>query len=74
MGLHGAGHGQPPCRASRAGVPNPSVKASEWGWQIDPVGWVLHPEPVLMASLREAAVYQVENGFGARDQKDERER
>ena len=40
-------------------VPNPYVKASDWGWQIDPVGLRLrtgHP----VRAVREAAVYRGE--------------
>ncbi|MBM3715168.1 MAG: glycoside hydrolase family 1 protein [Actinobacteria bacterium] len=48
------------------GVPNPTLEASEWGWQIDPVGlrlvlnqfWDRWQKPLFI----------VENGLGARDQ------
>ena len=48
------------------GVPNPTLKASEWGWQIDPKGlryilnefWDKYRKPLFI----------VENGLGARDQ------
>lgn len=48
------------------GVPNPTLKASEWGWQIDPVGlriilndyWDRWQKPLFI----------VENGLGANDQ------
>lgn len=48
------------------GVPNPTLKASEWGWQIDPIGlryvlnqiWNLYHKPIFI----------VENGLGAHDQ------
>ena len=48
------------------GVPNPTLKASEWGWQIDPVGlrivcnqfWERWGKPLFV----------VENGLGAKDQ------
>lgn len=48
------------------GVPNPTLKASEWGWQIDPVGlritlntfWDRWRKPLFI----------VENGLGAVDQ------
>lgn len=48
------------------GVPNPTLKASEWGWQIDPVGlriilndyWNRWQKPLFI----------VENGLGAKDQ------
>lgn len=47
------------------GVPNPTLKASEWGWQIDPIGlryalnriWDLYHKPIFI----------VENGLGAHD-------
>lgn len=46
-------------------VPNPHLKSSEWGWQIDPVGlrtllnelWDRYQKPLFI----------VENGFGAKD-------
>lgn len=49
-----------------AGVPNPTLKASEWGWQIDPKGlrytlntfWDKYRKPLFI----------VENGLGAKDQ------
>ena len=48
-----------------AGVPNPTLEASEWGWQIDPVGlrvvlndyWDRWGKPLFI----------VENGLGAKD-------
>jgi 6-phospho-beta-glucosidase len=48
------------------GVPNPTLKASEWGWQIDPMGlrvvlnqfWYRWRKPLFV----------VENGLGAVDQ------
>lgn len=48
------------------GVPNPTLPASEWGWQIDPIGlrlvlnqfWDRWQKPLFI----------VENGLGARDQ------
>ena len=48
------------------GVPNPTLDASEWGWQIDPVGlriimndyWDRWQKPLFI----------VENGLGARDE------
>ncbi|ROZ64341.1 glycoside hydrolase family 1 protein [Kocuria soli] len=48
------------------GVPNPTLKASEWGWQIDPVGlrivlndyWDRWQKPLFI----------VENGLGAKDE------
>ena len=52
-----------------SGVPNPYLKASDWGWQIDPVG--------LRYSLNEIydryqlPIFVVENGLGAYDTIDE---
>ncbi len=48
------------------GIPNPTLEASEWGWQIDPVGlrivlnqfWHRWQKPLFI----------VENGLGAKDQ------
>ncbi|MFT3945140.1 MAG: glycoside hydrolase family 1 protein [Ancrocorticia sp.] len=48
------------------GVPNPTLPASEWGWQIDPIGlrivlndfWERWQKPLFI----------VENGLGAKDQ------
>jgi 6-phospho-beta-glucosidase len=48
------------------GIPNPTLPASEWGWQIDPIGlrivlnqfWDRWQKPLFI----------VENGLGARDQ------
>lgn len=48
------------------GVPNPTLEASEWGWQIDPIGlrlvlnqfWDRWQKPLFI----------VENGLGAKDQ------
>ncbi|PRB43066.1 6-phospho-beta-glucosidase [Arthrobacter sp. MYb23] len=48
------------------GIPNPTLPASEWGWQIDPIGlrivlnqyWERWQKPLFI----------VENGLGARDQ------
>lgn len=48
------------------GVPNPTLKASEWGWQIDPLGlryilntlWDRYQKPLFI----------VENGLGAKDE------
>lgn len=48
------------------GVPNPTLKASEWGWQIDPHGlryilntlWDRYQKPLFI----------VENGLGAKDE------
>lgn len=46
-------------------VPNPYVKASDWGWQIDPVG--LRYALVTLYERYEASLFIVENGFGAID-------
>jgi 6-phospho-beta-glucosidase len=48
------------------GIPNPELEASEWGWQIDPIGlrvvlnqyWDRWQKPLFL----------VENGLGARDE------
>lgn len=47
-------------------VPNPYVKASDWGWQIDPVG--LRYSLVTLWERYEVPLFIVENGFGAIDQ------
>jgi len=49
-------------------VPNPYVKASDWGWQIDPVGlrYVLN----ILYERYQKPLFIVENGFGAIDVKD----
>lgn len=47
-------------------VPNPYVKASDWGWQIDPVG--LRYSLVTLYERYELPLFIVENGFGAIDQ------
>ncbi|WP_034915005.1 6-phospho-beta-glucosidase [Erwinia sp. 9145] len=49
-------------------VPNPHLPASEWGWQIDPLGL-----RVLMNQLYdryEKPLFIVENGLGARDKQE----
>lgn len=63
--------GDPEVKASGAGnimggIPNPTLEASQWGWQIDPVGlrlvlseyWERWQKPLFI----------VENGLGARDE------
>ncbi|MDQ1075358.1 MULTISPECIES: glycoside hydrolase family 1 protein [Microbacterium] len=48
------------------GIPNPTLPASEWGWQIDPVGLRL-----VIAQFWERwqkPLFVVENGLGARDE------
>ncbi len=47
-------------------VPNPYVKASDWGWQIDPVG--LRYSLNTLYERYEMPIFIVENGFGAIDQ------
>lgn len=46
-------------------VPNPYVKASDWGWQIDPVG--LRYSLTTLYERYELPLFIVENGFGAID-------
>ncbi|MGC3954260.1 MAG: glycoside hydrolase family 1 protein [Propionicimonas sp.] len=48
------------------GVPNPTLPASEWGWQIDPRGlrWVLNR----LWDRYQLPLFIVENGLGAKDQ------
>lgn len=46
-------------------VRNPHVKASEWGWQIDPVG--LRYTLSVVYERYQKPLFIVENGFGARD-------
>ena len=47
------------------GVPNPTLKASEWGWQIDPKGlrYVLNQ----LWDKYQKPLFIVENGLGAAD-------
>lgn len=47
------------------GVPNPTLEASEWGWQIDPVGlrWILNT----YWDRWQKPLFIVENGLGAKD-------
>ena len=46
-------------------VPNPHVQASEWGWQIDPVG--LRYSLNILYERYQLPLFIVENGLGARD-------
>jgi 6-phospho-beta-glucosidase len=46
-------------------VPNPHVKASDWGWQIDPVG--LRYSLNVLYERYQKPLFIVENGFGAFD-------
>lgn len=50
-------------------VPNPYVKTSDWGWQIDPIG--LRYALNLLYERYQKPLFIVENGFGAIDTKDE---
>ena len=50
-------------------VKNPYVKASDWGWQIDPVG--LRYSLVTLYERYELPIFIIENGFGAIDILDE---
>lgn len=47
------------------GVPNPTLEASEWGWQIDPQGlhWILNE----FWERYRKPLFIVENGLGAKD-------
>jgi 6-phospho-beta-glucosidase len=49
-----------------AGVPNPHLKASEWGWQIDPEGlrYILNQ----LYDRYQKPLFIVENGLGAVDE------
>ena len=49
----------------RGSVPNPYVKSSDWGWQIDPVG--LRYALNLLYERYQIPLFIVENGFGAID-------
>ena len=52
-----------------ATVKNPYLKASEWGWQIDPIG--LRITMNALYDRYEKPLFIVENGLGAVDQPDE---
>ena len=52
-----------------AGVPNPYLKASEWGWQIDPLG--LRITLNSLYDRYQKPLFIVENGLGAVDSPDE---
>ena len=47
------------------GVPNPYLKASDWGWQIDPIG--LRVSLVDLYDRYRKPLFIVENGLGAKD-------
>ena len=49
-------------------IKNPHVKASDWGWQIDPVG--LRYSLNMLYERYELPLFIVENGFGAIDVKE----
>ncbi|AZS14297.1 glycoside hydrolase family 1 protein [Paenibacillus lutimineralis] len=51
------------------GVKNPYLKASEWGWQIDPIG--LRVTLNAMYDRYQKPLFIVENGLGAYDQAEE---
>ena len=55
--------------ATANSVKNPYVKASDWGWQIDPVG--LRYSLNVMYERYEKPMFIVENGFGAIDKLEE---
>ena len=52
--------------SSEHSIKNPYVKASDWGWQIDPVG--LRYSLDSLYERYEKPLFIVENGFGAIDQ------
>ena len=53
-------------KVEKAGVPNPYVKVSDWGWAIDPVG--LRYALNALYERYEKPMFIVENGLGAYDQ------
>ncbi|MBD2814105.1 6-phospho-beta-glucosidase [Xenorhabdus sp. Flor] len=55
--------------SSQFSVQNPYLKASDWGWQIDPVG--LRYTLTSLYERYEIPLFIVENGFGAIDTPDE---
>ncbi len=56
--------------SSEFSVKNPYLKASDWGWQIDPVG--LRYTLTSLYERYEKPIFIVENGFGAVDMPDEK--
>lgn len=48
------------------GIPNPYLKASEWGWQIDPKGLRYYLN--ILYDRYQKPVFIVENGLGAVDE------
>ena len=51
------------------GVKNPYLKASDWGWQIDPTGLRIALNELYQRYQK--PLFIVENGFGAKDEPDE---
>lgn len=54
--------------SSSYSVKNPYLQASDWGWQIDPIG--LRYALVTLYERYEVPLFIVENGMGARDEPD----
>lgn len=52
-----------------SGVKNPYLKASEWGWQIDPLGLRITMNELY--DRYQKPLFIVENGLGAKDEPDE---
>lgn len=52
-------------------VPNPYVKASDWGWEIDPIG--LRYSLNILYERYQKPLFIVENGFGAIDKHNQNE-
>ncbi len=50
-------------------IPNPHIEATEWGWQIDPIGirWVMND----LHNRSQMPVFILENGIGYREELDE---
>ncbi len=48
------------------GVENPYLKKSEWGWQVDPVGYRYFLN--MLNDLYHVPLFDVENGLGAKDE------
>ncbi len=51
------------------GVPNPHLKANDWGWQIDPIGLRIHLNK--MYDTYKLPLFIVENGLGYLDKVEE---
>lgn len=58
--------------SERGWIANPFVKASDWGWQIDPIG--LRYTLNIIYGRYNKPMFIVENGFGAVDERDEEKR